>query len=518
MSFSSIEFLVFFPVAVAVFYILPQRGRWMWLLATSCIFFAYLYYTTFDTGKIWYYSLVLFAVASFIVACYVLGILIEKTRTANPHRAKILLVAGIIYPLVLLFVFKYFNFIDTTIADVARVLRLNYPAHVLKLIIPLGISYYTLQGLSYLIEVNRGMMKAERHFGMLALYFLFFPKMVAGPFERPNKLLPQLYQLQEFDYARVTDGLKLMAWGFFKKLVIADRVAITVNEIYNNPHDYWGIYFIIANIFFSFQVYCDFSGYSDIAVGSARVMGFNLIENFRRPFLDTTTNGLWRRWHISLVAWLRDYVYIPMGGNRVSRVRWWYNIAITFLSSGLWHGANWTFIVWSGLNAFFVLFSDWTKGIRSRFRMITRLEHFPRVHTFIGRIITFILFTLSVNYFRANSLSDGFYITRHYGTGLWKLFRAALTFNLDAVKALLIIPAKNTVFGFSKPAFASEMMIATIAIIALFVVEIADEKTSIGTRLSRWPWYVRWTLYALLMYSILFLGIFANQQFIYFRF
>lgn len=518
MSFTSIEFLIFFPAVAVFFFLIPHRARWIWLTAASCFFFGYLYCSTFESAKTTYYILVFFAIASFILVNYILGIRIEDSRASRPRAARALLATGIVYPLLLLFIFKYFNFIDATIADIARILRLNYPAHVLKLIVPLGISYYTLQGLSYLIEVHRGTMKAERHFGMLALYFLFFPKMVAGPFERPNRLIPQFYVRQGFDYQRVVDGLKCMAWGYFKKLVIADRVAITVNEIYNNPHDYWGVYFIVANLFFAFQVYCDFSGYSDIAIGSAKVLGFNLMENFKRPFLATTTADLWRRWHISLVAWLRDYIYIPLGGNRVSRPRWWYNTAITFLLSGLWHGANWTYIAWSGLNALFVLFSDWTKVIRAHARRLTRIERFPRIHTIIGRSFTFILFTLSVNFFRANSLADGIHIARHYGTGLGDLLRAALRFDMEALRSLLVVPTKNTVFGFSKPAFVSEMIIAGIAIIALMAVEMADEKEDITKRMSRWHWSLRWAIYILLVYTILFCGTFANQQFIYFRF
>lgn len=518
MSFSSLEFLIFFPIVVIVFFLLAHKWRWMWLLATSCFFFCYFYYTTFDPAKIPYYSLLILSFLSVIIIDYILGISIENIKASGRGSTKPLLVLGIILPLILLFIFKYFNFIDTTIFDIARLLRLHYPQHVLKLIIPVGISYYTFQSISYLIEINRGTLKAERHFGIFSLYFLFFPKIVAGPIERPHKLIPQFYQEQKFDYQRITNGLKLIAWGFFKKLVIADRLAIIVNEIYNNTHDYWGIYFIVATVFFSIQIYCDFAGYSDIAIGTGEVLGFRLMDNFRRPFLSPSIAELWRRWHISLITWFRDYVYIPMGGNRVTKQRWRYNMFLTFFLSGIWHGANWTFVLWASLNGLYVLCSDWTSAIRKKLVLATHLDQYPRLHQNIGRINTFLLFSFAAIFFRANTISDALYIVRHLFSGIWDLMYAAASLNFGAFKQQLIIPTKITVFGFSKPAFVSETIIIILALITLLTLELLEEKTKVRALLSQKPWYVRWPLYFMLMYSILFLGIFANQQFIYFRF
>ena len=220
----------------------------------------------------------------------------------------------------------------------------------------------------------RGIQKAERHFGIFSLYILFFPKIVAGPIERAQNLIPQFYEEKKFDYARIKDGLLLIAWGLFKKLVIADRAAIVVNEVYGDPYGYPGIYLIIAHLSFIFQVYCDFSGYSDMAIGIAQIMGFKLTDNFRRPYLSSSIAELWRRWHITMISWFRDYVYIPMGGNRVAKWRWQYNTFITFILSGFWHGANWTFITWSALNALHILISIWTAPVRKKLMEICQFE------------------------------------------------------------------------------------------------------------------------------------------------
>lgn len=518
MSFTSIEFLVFLPLAAAIFFIIPHARRWIWLLATSVFFFCYVYYTTYDPARIPYYVFIFLSVVSVILIDYVLGISIESRRQTEKIKSRVLLVIGIIYPIVLLILFKYLNFFDSVVADCAAILHLHYPRHVLELIAPIGISYYTFQSISYLIEVHRGTIKAERHLGILSLYFIFFPKLIIGPIERPQNLIPQFYREQKFEYRRVVDGMKLMAWGFFKKLVIADRLAIVVNEVFNSPHDYWGIYFIIGACFFSIQIYCDFSGYTDIAIGAGEVFGFRLMENFRRPFLAPTIADLWRRWHISLVSWFRDYVYIPLGGNRVSKLRWQFNMFLTFILSGIWHGANWTFLIWAALNGFYVLVSDWTAPIRHTFRTLLHFEKFPRIHLWMGRLFTFLLFSFAAIFFRANSTYDALYIVRHLFTRVGATMLAFIRLDFIMVKSLLIVPTKNTIFGFSKPAFSSEMIMTVGGLAALLFIEVLQEKTRLRTLISGKPWYLRWSLYILLLYSIFFLGVFANQQFLYFKF
>jgi alginate O-acetyltransferase complex protein AlgI len=521
MLFNSIDFVIFLPVVVLVYFLLPHARRWIWLLASSCFFFGYFYYSTYVAGKthFYYYIIIALSILSVILVDYVIAIIIEKNRSKGSNASKIYLLIGIVFPLVLLFVFKYFNFFNQTISQIAGFLRLNYPAQVLNIIIPVGISYYTFHSLSYIIDVYRGQ-KPERHLGLFSLYILFFPKIVAGPIERSGMLIPQFREEHTFDYRRLTDGLKLMAWGFFKKIVIADRAAIAANEVFNNPHGYYGIYLIIACFCFIFQVYCDFSGYSDIAVGTAQLMGFKLTDNFKRPYLSISISDLWRRWHITLIAWLRDYIYIPLGGKRVAQWRWQYNIMVIFLVSGIWHGANWTFIIWASLNGFYQLFSIWTEKIRERFNRLIGLTRIPRFHKALKILTTFLLFTFAGIFFRANSASDGFYIITHLHIGFGDLFKNIAALDYEKLKYFLVIQNKVTFLGFAKPAFLPEMATLAVTLIAWYSVEIIQEnsKQSLRFLISQKPWYVRWALYYAMLFALAFFGVFANQQFIYFKF
>jgi D-alanyl-lipoteichoic acid acyltransferase DltB (MBOAT superfamily) len=231
----------------------------------------------------------------------------------------------------------------------------NYSIHTLSIILPIGLSFHTFQSLSYVIEVYKGHQKAERHLGIYALYVMFFPQLVAGPIERPQNLLHQIREQHIIKYDRVIYGLELMLWGFFQKIVVADRLSLMVNPIYNHVHDYNGLSLIIATLFFSIQIYCDFAGYSNIAIGSAKILGFSLMNNFKQPYLASSVTDFWRKWHISLSTWFRDYIYIPLGGNRVGKFKLYRNILITFLISGLWHGANWTFIIWGALHGTYII-------------------------------------------------------------------------------------------------------------------------------------------------------------------
>jgi len=313
MLFNSLEFLIFFPVVTLLYFLLPHRHRWWMLLAASCGF-----YMMFIPKYI-----IILAVT--IIIDYVAGILAEKPDL-SPHKRKSILTISILSTCLVLFIFKYFNFFNTNFAHLAALLHWNYPIAALKLALPIGLSFHTFQSLSYVIEVYCGRQKAEHHFGIYSLYVMFYPQLVAGPIERPQNLLHQFYAKHAFDYQRVTDGLKLMVWGLFKKVVIADRLAIAVNTVYNDPHSFTGIPLIIATAFFAFQIYCDFSGYSDIAIGAAQVMGFRLMDNFNRPYFAKSIPEFWKRWHISLSTWFRDYLYIPLGGNRAKTWRWQYNL------------------------------------------------------------------------------------------------------------------------------------------------------------------------------------------------
>jgi len=417
-------------------------------------------------------------------------------ETQNKSKRRKYLVLSCIANLGMLFTFKYFNFFNESFKGFCEWLHIPYSLPGLDLLLPIGISFYTFQTLSYTIDVYRGHQKPERHFGYFALYVAFFPQLVAGPIERPSRLIPQLKKHTTFDYQRVKDGLLLMAWGFFKKLVIADRVAVIVNQVYNHPTEYSGIPLILATYLFAYQIYCDFSGYSDIAIGAAQVMGVNLMKNFDCPYMSRSVSEFWKRWHISLSTWFKDYLYISLGGNRVSVARLYFNLLIVFILSGLWHGANWTFVIWGALHGSYLVISIATNNVRQNFCKAIGLIKFPKIHNMIKTIITFHLVVLGWIFFRANSLSDAIYIISHLFHGLeWKL------------------TGQNMGLG------ATETLTALIAIYILEILQWVQRRTSVRSLVSVQPIIIRWALYYGLVFCLLVYGrIEANIEFIYFQF
>jgi D-alanyl-lipoteichoic acid acyltransferase DltB (MBOAT superfamily) len=345
--------------------------------------------------------------------------------------------------------------------------------------------------MSYTIEVYRGNQKAERNFGIYALYVMFYPQLVAGPIERPQNLIHQFYERHYFEYERVVEGLKLMLWGFFMKLVIADRLAIYVNAVYNNSYQHSGITLLVATVFFAFQIYCDFAGYSNIAIGAAKVMGFNLMTNFNRPYLSGSISEFWKRWHISLSSWFRDYFYFSLGGNRVAVPRWYLNLLIVFLISGLWHGANWTFIIWGGLNGFYLVFAVATKNIRYQINRILLIDMVPGFHNFLKILITFILVCISWVFFRSASVNEAFSILSK------------------------IVTLKGSIF-IGSPAY---FIYSISGIIFLLMVELKGEyfmgRFSFFHHRNVW---VRKLSYTFIIVLILMFGVFDGGQFIYFQF
>lgn len=331
MLFNSLEFIIFFPIVVALYFALNPKYRWILLLIASYYFY-----------MCWNYKYIILIAASTIID-YIAGICIYHTR--KKYLKTLFLLTSLMTNLGLLFFFKYFNFFGDSFNYVFEKFNIFYRVPAYHFLLPVGISFYTFQTLSYTIDIYKEGHKPEYHFGKFALFVSFFPQLVAGPIERSTNLLPQFHKNFTFDYNRIKSGIVQMCWGFFKKVVIADRLAEYVNAVYNNASDYQGLPLIIATVFFAFQIYCDFSGYSDIAIGSAKILGYDLMQNFRRPYLAVNIQDFWRRWHISLSTWFRDYVYIPLGGSRVKKLRWHFNLFITFLISGLWHGAEWTFII-----------------------------------------------------------------------------------------------------------------------------------------------------------------------------
>jgi D-alanyl-lipoteichoic acid acyltransferase DltB (MBOAT superfamily) len=351
------------------------------------------------------YILILFFT---IIVDYYAGIFIERAK--DPKTRRLYLIISIISNVSILAVFKYFNFLNENITGLAELIGLHNPIPYLTILLPIGLSFHTFQAMSYTIEVYRGNQRAERHFGIYSLYVMFYPQLVAGPIERPQNILHQFHEKQVFSYERAANGLNQMAYGMFKKVVIADRLAEYVNAIYGNPQHYSTLPIIIATLFFSIQIYCDFSGYSDIAIGAAKVMGYDLMENFNRPYLSTTISEFWTRWHISLSTWFKDYVYIPLGGNRTTKIKWYRNLIIVFLLSGLWHGASWNFIIWGALHSFYLVFGLMTIHYRKRISAAIGLQKLKYLNTFLQMIVTFALVTFAWIFFRAATFQDAMII------------------------------------------------------------------------------------------------------------
>jgi len=489
MLFNSDAFLVFFPVVTLLYFLLPHNLRWMWLLAASCFFYMF-------------FKPVYILILAFTIAIdYFAGISIEGA--INKKIRKRYLILSILANIGVLAVFKYYNFINGNITGIALLFGTHNPAPFLKIALPIGLSFHTFQAMSYTIEVYRGKQKAERHFGIYALYVMFYPQLVAGPIERPQNLIHQFREKHTFDAAACTEGLKQMLWGFFKKLVIADRLAIVVNNVYDHQANFHGSAFVVATIFFSIQIYCDFSGYSDIAIGCAKVMGFTLMNNFNRPYFSTSFSTFWTRWHISLSSWFRDYVYIPLGGNRVKLARLYFNIVIVFLLSGLWHGANWTFIIWGGLNAIYLLAEITIRKLRGKKHIDTQGAFLPRI---IATTFTFTLISFAWIFFRASSVSNALYVVRNMiipgkGTNYFSLADAPIT------------GAATTWIGMSPIKF---LLSATLVPI-LFLLEFFLQGNTFS-RFNKLPVAARWSTYYIVIFAIIFLGIFDTRQFIYYQF
>ncbi|TSC95207.1 MAG: putative membrane protein involved in D-alanine export [Parcubacteria group bacterium Licking1014_1] len=493
MLFNSIEFLIFFPSVVSLYFLTPQRRRWLLLLLASCFF-----YMAFIPA----YILIL---AALIIIDYFSAILISNS---TGRKRKIFLIISIFFTCFALFIFKYYNFFNINFESIAYFLRWNYSLKALNLIIPIGLSFHTFQSLSYVIEVYRGKYKAERNFGIYALYVMFFPQLAAGPIERPQNLIHQFYEKHEFEYQRVVGGLKLMALGLFKKMVIADRLALFVNQVYSNPTDYSGLGLIAATVFFAFQIYYDFSGYSDIAIGAAQVMGFRLMDNFNHPYMSRSISEFWRRWHISLSTWFRDYLYIPLGGSRVKISRRCFNLFITFLVGGLWHGANWTFMAWGALNGFYYVFGIITAGIRKKIVELTHLNKLPKFHKYIQIFTTFCLTCFGWIFFRAGNIKDAFYI-------ISRLFVGIPVDLVNSIKFLQSVKIQHSII-LGQPVY--ELFVLIASFVFMMILYYAQKNKSDKNLFSDRPLLIRWVFYYILVFGIIFLSISGEMKFIYFQF
>ncbi|MEI0478172.1 MBOAT family O-acyltransferase [Brachyspira pulli] len=491
MLFNSTEFMIFFPITLILYWIFPKKYRYI------CLFIASYTFYMFWNPK---YALLM---GTSTVITFLSGVLIEKLK----YKRTVVAFSFIINLAILVF-FKYFDFLLQNINIVLSLFNIKLIEKPFDIILPVGISFYTFQALSYTIDVYRGEIKSEKNIIKYALFVSFFPQLVAGPIERSRNLLIQvdnLDKIKRFDYDRITEGLLLMLFGYFQKMVIADRAAILVDTVFNAYYEYNSMALILAAVFFAIQIYCDFGSYSLIAIGTAKVMGINLMENFNTPYFARGIKEFWGRWHISLSTWFRDYLYIPLGGNRCSKFRKSFNILVTFLVSGLWHGANFTFIAWGAIHGIFHIIEEQLKPIKEKY--FNKFNIKTNVFSFIilEIIITFVIVDLAWIFFRAETIHDAiFYIQRIFTRiDLWTLFDGTLyTLGLNRFEMNLLI-------------------------IALFILMSVDlikyiRKESIFEFLSKQNLYFRWFVILFLIFYIIVYGKygagFDPKQFIYFQF
>lgn len=452
MLFNSFTFLLFFPITTLLYYLIPHKLRWGYLLIVS-----YGFYMNWNPS----YALLLIGIT---IVSYIVGLFLERKRKRS------VIIAGIIVCILPLIVFKYMNFINDSIFSILDYLGLRMKIPDFKLLLPVGISFFTFKAISYMIDVYKGKILPEKNLGIYALYISFFVDLTAGPIDRADKLIPQFRENKKFLSENIVNGLKLILWGYFMKVVVADRITLYVDPIFNNLDNHSGISVLLAAALFSLQIYCDFGGYSYIAIGCGKVMGFNLMANFERPYMANSVSEFWRRWHISLSTWFKDYVYIPLGGNRCSIWRNRLNLLITFTVSGLWHGANWTFVVWGFLNGLFQIIDKKLK-VKSV-------------------ILTFILMTIAWTFFRANTMDDAI-------QALGMMFIPSGELYLPQMSLLLYI---------------------IMGITILLFCDIIWERKGRHPLLENRYIIVRFVSYIMLTVMILAFGVFDGGQFIYFQF
>lgn len=497
MLFNSVNFLLFFPVVTLIYFLIPHRVRYLWLLVCS-----YYFYMCWNAQ----YALLLFA-STFIT--WLSGLAIDhigKQEGDDPTRLRSRGIVAIclILNLSLLFFFKYANFAIENVNSLLSHTGITMRVPRLDLLLPVGISFYIFQALSYTIDVYRGDTPVEKNLLRYMVFVSFFPQLVAGPIERSSRLLGQFYEKHTFDYDRVLRGLMLMLWGYFQKVVVADRLAVLVDQVFNYCGYYAGFEILVGAVFFAFQIYCDFAGYSTIAIGAAQVLGFQLMENFRQPYLGVSVADFWRRWHISLTSWFRDYLYIPLGGNRRGKWMKYRNILVVFLASGLWHGANWTYVIWGGLNGLFQIIGTETAGLRGRLKGLLGIRPDSASGRLLSIVTTFLLIDLTWVFFRAATLSDAITVFRQLFSACnpWVLFDGTLY-----------------TLGLSKIDF----WVGILAILVIFAVDLLHERQ---VRIRDWilgqNLIFRWIVYLTALFVVLIFGFYGPNfdaaQFIYFQF
>jgi D-alanyl-lipoteichoic acid acyltransferase DltB (MBOAT superfamily) len=469
MLFNSIDFAIFLPIVFVLFWFFTRRKLKIqnWLLLVS----SYVFYGWWD----WRFL-------SLLVFSSLLDFFVGRALHLQQHegRRKLLFLTSMGVNLIFLGFFKYYNFFSAGFSDLFTFFGQKIQARHLDIILPVGISFYTFQSMSYAFDIYRRQLKPTQDLVAFLAFVSFFPQLVAGPIERATHLLPQFSKQKVISYELMSGGLKLMLWGFFMKVVVADRLSLYVDAVYGHVGLHTGWSYMLATVFFALQIYGDFAGYSLIAIGCARLFGFDLMQNFNRPYFSSSFRSFWSRWHISLSTWFRDYLYIPLGGNRVTKSRNYFNLFITFLISGLWHGANWTFVVWGGIHGFF--------------QVVERLARdfsFPRMPVWAGIFITFTGTCLAWIFFRAANISDAFHIIGQIFTN----------------------PGHTVHIG-DKGIFAFSIFGAAIMIAAELIMEYFPGVTLINHRYAP----VRFATILVLLVLIISLGVFDGSQFIYFQF
>lgn len=497
MLFNSLHFLLFFPIVTGIYFAIPQKKKHLWLLAASYYFY-----------MCWNPKYALLMLASTLIT-YLSGLAIDRFRrvedqTRSKRLQKSAVAVSFLLNLAILAFFKYFYFIFENIRQLLLLWNIQIAEPAFDIVLPVGISFYTFQALSYTVDVYRGDIYAERNFAKYALFVSFFPQLVAGPIERSKNLLIQLNRPKQFDYNRARRGLLLMLWGFFEKLVIADRAAIVVNQVYNNYPEYGGMAIAVATVLFAVQIYCDFASYTDIARGAAEFMGFELMQNFRQPYFSRSIAEFWRRWHISLSSWFKDYLYIPLGGNRRGTVRKYVNIMIVFLVSGLWHGASWHFVFWGFLHGAYQVIGALLKQVRTKVLDWMGVDTNTHIHRFVQRLCTFVLVCVAWIFFRADTLTAAWEMLSKFVTEFdpWIFTDGTiLQLGLDGANWVVLLIAVGVLFGVSCAHYYEKSpRDAILASSGLF----------------------RWCVYFIMLFTVLIFGIYGPQysasQFIYFQF
>ena len=499
MLFNSLEFLLFFPLVLMIYYLIPIRYRYLWLLFASYFFY-----------MCWNVRYILLLMTSTVVT-FISGLLIEKVKQseeddAKKNKSKKMIVFFCAFiNLTILFYFKYANFAIDMLTHIFGLLNIQLNIPSVDVLLPVGISFYTFQALSYTVDVYRDEIKAEKNIFRYALFVSFFPQLVAGPIERSKNLLRQLEDPKPFNYEKARDGFLLMLWGYFVKMAVADRISIFVNVVYGDPKTYPGFLLVMATVLFAMQIYCDFYGYSTIAVGAAKFLGVDLMENFNAPYLSFSIAEFWRKWHISLTSWFRDYLYIPLGGNRKGKLRKHLNIMIVFLVSGLWHGADLTYVIWGALNGFYQVIGDLLRPVRNKLIEVMHVNRDSYLHKGLQLLVTFTLVCFSWIFFRAENLNKAIEVIS----------------SIFSVHNFIDV-LKNRSFYYCELDFYNFWFMFLAIFIVLFVDVCKNKNIVIRNHIIAQKDLIRWLIIALSICAILLFGVwgpaFDQSQFIYFQF